>query len=71
MVQEKSQAGWVEITTAHSGAWPTWALVLCQAQSPHLLNGSGGIHLMKSRKDGHSGLPRSNSWQLYELKQVT
>lgn len=51
MVQEKSQAGWVEITSAHSGAWPTWALVLCQAQSPHLLNGSGGIHLMKSRKD--------------------
>lgn len=38
-------------TTAYSEAWATWALVLCQAQSPHLLNGSFGSHLMKGRKD--------------------
>lgn len=30
------------------------ALVLSEAQSPHLLNGSGGTLLMKGRKDSHS-----------------
>lgn len=41
----------VKNTSAYSEACATWALVLCQAQPPHLFNGSGGSHLMKGRKD--------------------